>query len=83
MKLIISQSIYKHDLSKEQKKLLKKFSVKFEDNEGEIIIIPQKVTLDELDMNHLVSEFFLNENIRYAWIGGEGCEFALLMEEPS
>ena len=26
MKLIISQSIYKHDLSKEQKKLLKKFS---------------------------------------------------------
>lgn len=41
-------------------------------------ILPQKIHLNEQDMNWLFSEIFMGEvNIEYAWCGGEGCDFAI------
>ena len=49
------------------------------EDSSSLIIYPQKVTLDEIAMNHLfvavLSEF--ENNIEYAPLGGKGCDFSI------
>ena len=50
----------------------------------EIILREQKITLDEIDINHFLYEIrtnFLcgNFNLAYAAFGGKGCKLALIM----
>ena len=44
-------------------------------------ILPQKIQLNELDMNWFFSEMLLDEvTIEYSWYGGEGCQFAFTIK---
>lgn len=49
------------------------------EDSSSLTIYPQKVTLDEIAMNHLfaavLSEF--EYNIEYANLGGKGCDFSI------
>lgn len=49
------------------------------EDSSRLTIYPQKVTLDEIAMNHLfaavLSEF--EYNIEYANLGGKGCDFSI------
>lgn len=49
------------------------------DRSVRITIEPQKVSIGEISMNHLISVMreFLNFGIGYAALGGEGCDFAI------
>ena len=46
-----------------------------------LLIYPQKVSLDEFNMNTLFSDvlrsFDTPYSLEYAWLGGKGCEFSL------
>lgn len=63
--------------------LCDKFGVKYhhEHSDGNTVftVPPQKIVLDEYDMNELLYDvfFLLEYDMQYAWIGGKGCEVAL------
>ncbi len=46
------------------------------------IIYQQKLDLLEYDLNHILSDlqWFMAFTIRYVWIGGEGCQLCLSLE---
>jgi hypothetical protein len=49
---------------------------------NETHILPQKITVNEVDMNYLFSEVFLgNVDIEYGFYGGSGCEFSIVISE--
>jgi len=80
MKAIITKDIIigndENDLD-----LLNMMSVQHKINNDEIIIIPQKIVLDEKDMNWLFSEVFIDCKIEYCWLGGQGCDFAIQISD--
>lgn len=61
-------------------KILEEFSVQyktFEDND-EVVIVPQKIDLEQEDMNTLFDEVFYDDvNIVYVNLGGRGCDFCI------
>jgi hypothetical protein len=62
--------------------ILKQMSVYFREENGMIFISEQKITLDEFDMNYLFLETpFGDLKLKYAYIGGEGCDFSLQTTE--
>jgi len=75
MKLLIEEEIR---ISDGLEDLLKDCSVGFRIELDEIIIHPQKVTLEETDMNELFFWAFKNDfHIEYAWLGDSDCDFSL------
>jgi hypothetical protein len=49
---------------------------------NETHILPQKITVSEVDMNYLFSEVFLGDVIiEYGFYGGEGCDFSINIKE--
>jgi len=44
-----------------------------------LVIHPQKIVLEERDMNYMFSDFFVytDYKIEYGDIGGEGCDFSI------
>lgn len=80
MKAIIDYDIIVNE-ARVDKSLLKKYSVEFKIENGKTLIIePQKISLDEIAMNHLFSEVFYycnNLEISYCPLGGKGCEFSI------
>jgi hypothetical protein len=81
MILIIKESILVKSTPAVEK-CVKDFVV-YNVNIGDMVrILPQKVCLNEVDMNTLFSEVFVHTDysIGYAWIGGEGCNFSLFIE---
>jgi hypothetical protein len=50
---------------------------KIENNE--LIIHPQKITLDEISMNYIFSDLLIytDYKIEYGSIGGHGCDFSI------
>jgi hypothetical protein len=82
MILIISKELKTKDMySKDISELFKEYSIShiLHENEKEILIIPQKVVLTEVDMNYVFSVGFVRfeYEMEYANIGGEGCDFSL------
>lgn len=59
-------------------KILKKYSVWFESKYQIITIIPQKVSLDEISMNHLFYDalVYFDFETRVSLLGGLGCDFS-------
>jgi hypothetical protein len=55
------------------------------DNHITIIIEPQKIVLDEIDMNTLMYEYFSKimvnlPTLSYIALGGAGCDFSMRMD---
>lgn len=73
---------------KDREEILKEFTVFFKsdlnDKSYQITIDPQKVNLDEINMNTLffdVLNDFDNLQLKYSPLGGEGCEFAMKLTQ--
>ena len=47
----------------------------------DFVILVQKCTLDEVDMNELFADvlFLLDYDIQYGMLGGKGCDFSIAM----
>lgn len=60
---------------------LKKFAVltKIIDN-NTLYAIPQKMVLDEFEVNEIYSEFFYHCDIEYGCYGGIGCDFSITIK---
>lgn len=83
MKLIINEKI---TLPTEQINLnmLNEFNIMTTEIGENTIVLPQKICLNEMSMNLLFSEclFFGQEiSIRYADVGGPGCEMSLSLHQ--
>ena len=79
MKLLIDRKIELPEYNVGTIEILNRFSVNYIKNEV-LIISPQKVTINEINMNTLFSEVLFGIPISYGFIGGEGCEFSLRIE---
>lgn len=80
MKLIIENviTIKKEDIPDNYKKILKDFSVIYEEIKEFIFIKEQKIVLDEQKINILFNDFFEDYvRIKYPNLGGAGCDFSL------
>lgn len=79
MKAIIDYDIIVNE-ARVSKSILRKYSVWFKVHDGILTIAPQKIRLEDENMNHLFSEVFYycnNLEISYCPLGGKGCEFSI------
>ena len=69
------------NITKENKHILDEFSINYEND----VIKPQKIDLDEFDINTLFDEFFCYDEIHleYGFFGGEGCCFSLCISQKN
>ena len=80
MKLIIEDiiKISKEYLEDDYKEILKEFTIFYKEDEEHIFIEEQKIVLNEKQINTLFYDFFSdNVEIKYAYLGGRGCELSL------
>lgn len=80
MKLIIEDiiKISKEYLEDDYKEILKEFTIFYKEDEEYIFIVEQKIVLNEIQVNTLFYNFFLdNVEIKYAYLGGRGCDLSL------
>lgn len=80
MKLIIEDiiKINKEQLEEDYKEILPEFTIFYKEDEENIYIEKQKIALNEIDINTLFYNLFLdNVEIKYAYLGGRGCELSL------
>lgn len=91
MKLLIQTDLVDTDLAgidytKEVIDFLKTFSIGCKEVDGKLVIPAQKVTLDEWRMNELFNEYLMylpRVSIKYAALGGTGCDFALELTQTN
>jgi hypothetical protein len=77
MIVYIKNSI-KWDIDDYIKEIFDEFSISYKNN----IIIPQKIVLNEQDVNILFSEVFMDDvKIKYGFYGGEGCDFSITISK--
>ena len=80
MKLIIEDiiKISKEYLEDDFKEILKEFTILYKEDEEHIFIEQQKISLNETQVNTLFCDFFEdNVEIKYAYLGGRGCDLSL------
>lgn len=86
MKLIIEDiiKIKKEYLEDDYKEILKKFTIFYKEDNEHIFIVEQKITLNEININTLFSEIFVDEcEIKYAYLGGRGCDLSLSLHSKN
>lgn len=86
MKLILKDliKIKKEYLEEGYRDLLEKFSIYYKEDDNHIFIEEQKITLDEININTLFSEIFMDEcELEYRFLGGRGCEFSLYLHSKN
>jgi abortive infection bacteriophage resistance protein len=79
MKLVINRKLV-FDKAETKEEILKEYSVYHKTMQDFIIIEPQKVVLDEFDMNVLFDEVIWNTPISVTPLGGKGCDFCLTID---
>ena len=80
MKLIIEDilKISKEYLEDDYREILKEFTICYKEDEEHIFIVEQKIALNETQVNTFFYDFFLdNIEIKYAYLGGRGCDLSL------
>jgi hypothetical protein len=79
--LINTELITEYDVGTHFYKLCKLHSIFYTTIDNQIIVPPQKITLCEIDMNHIFAEVFVyfDYELTYGNLGGFGCDFSLEM----